>query len=108
MKNKLGNPTNHSYAELEKFFLKELNKHAPLKKKILRQKTNAFMKKYCGRKLCCNEIISIGAIISVIAIVAQVFYVKLRNWMSNKSQTINSSGKVSNHFLMTKDLILQN
>ena len=27
--------------------------------------------------------------------------------ISNKSQTINSSGKVSNPFLMTKDLILQ-
>ena len=37
LKDKLENLTNHSYAEFEKVFLKELNKHAPLKKKILRQ-----------------------------------------------------------------------
>ena len=37
LKDKLENLTNHSYAEFEKVFLKELNKHAPLKKKVLRQ-----------------------------------------------------------------------
>ena len=59
-----------------------------------------------------KEIISIGAIINIRVIVAEVFYVKLRKnilivRISNTSQTINSSGKVSNHFLKTKDLILQ-
>ena len=34
-KDKLKNLTNHSYAEFENVFLKELNKHAPLKKKIV-------------------------------------------------------------------------
>ena len=43
---------------------------------------------------------------------ASALYVKLRKniliaWMSGKSQTINYSGKVSNHLLVTKDLILQ-
>ena len=37
LKDKLEKLTNHSYAEFEKVFLKELNKHAPLKKKVLRQ-----------------------------------------------------------------------
>ena len=74
------------------------------------------------KKLCCDqnskinlikeEIISTGAIISVSVIIAEASYVKLRKnilivWMSNKSQTINSTGKVSNDFLMTKNLILQ-
>ena len=45
LKDKLENLTNHSYAEFEKVFLKELNKHAPLKKKILRHNNNAFMTK---------------------------------------------------------------
>ena len=39
LKDKLENLTNHSYAEFEKVCLKELNKHAPLKKKILRHNT---------------------------------------------------------------------
>ena len=34
LKSKLKNLANHSYAEFEKVFLKELNKHALLKKKI--------------------------------------------------------------------------
>ena len=37
--------TNHCYAEFEKAFLKELNKHVPLKKNILRHNNNAFMTK---------------------------------------------------------------
>ena len=41
LKDKLENLTNHSYAEFEKAFLKELNKHAPLKK-ILRHNNNTF------------------------------------------------------------------
>ena len=36
LKDKLENLTNHNYADFGKVFLKELNKHAPLKKKILR------------------------------------------------------------------------
>ena len=80
LKDKLENLTNHPYAEFEKVFLKELNKHAPLKKKILRQNNNSFMTKELQKKLCCvqnskihlikKEIISIGAIISVSVIVA--------------------------------------
>ena len=89
MKDKLENLTNHSYAEFEKVFLKELNKHAPLKKKVLRHNNNAFMIKELNyRKLYCDqnskinlikkEILSAGAIISVSVIIAQAFYVKLR------------------------------
>ena len=37
LKDKLEKLTDHSYAEFEKVFLKELNKQAPLKKKVLRQ-----------------------------------------------------------------------
>ena len=33
LKDKLENLANHSYAEFQKVFLKELNKHAPLKEK---------------------------------------------------------------------------
>ena len=44
LKDELQNLTNHSYAEFEKV-LKKLNKHAPLKKKILRHNNNAFMTK---------------------------------------------------------------
>ena len=45
MKDKLENLTSHSYAEFEKVFLLELNKHAPLKKKVLRHNNKAFMTK---------------------------------------------------------------
>ena len=51
LKDKLENLTNHSYAESEKVFLKELNKHAPLKKKILRHNNNAFMKKELRKEI---------------------------------------------------------
>ena len=80
LKDKLEKLTSDSYAEFEKVFLKELNKHAPLKKKVLRHNNNAFMTKELRRKLCCNqiskinlikkEIISTGAIISVSLIIA--------------------------------------
>ena len=43
MKNKLKNLSSHSYSESEKVFLNELNRHAPLKKKILRHNNNAFI-----------------------------------------------------------------
>ena len=82
LKDKLENPTNHSYADLIKS-LKELIKDAPLKK-VLRHNNNALMtkelRKEIGRKLCCDqnskinlirkEIISTGAIISVSVIIA--------------------------------------
>ena len=45
LKDKPEKLTNHSYAEFEKVFLKELNKHAPLKKKVLRHNNNAFYDK---------------------------------------------------------------
>ena len=45
LKNKLKNLRSHSYSEFEKVFLYELNRHAPLKKKILRHNNNAFMTK---------------------------------------------------------------
>ena len=51
MKDKLENLTNHSYAEFEKVFLKELKKHAPLKKKILRHNSNAFMTKELRKEI---------------------------------------------------------
>ena len=51
LKDKLENLTNHSYAEFEKAFLKELNKHAPLKKKILRHNNNAFMTKELRKEI---------------------------------------------------------
>ena len=80
MKDKLENLTNHSYAEFEKVFLKELNKRVPMKKKNLRHNNNAFITKELGRKLCCDQnskinlikkkIISTGAIISVSVIIA--------------------------------------
>ena len=44
LKDKLENLTNHNYAEFGKVFLKQLNKHAPLKKEDL-QTYNAFMTK---------------------------------------------------------------
>ena len=80
LKDKLEDLTKHSYVEFEKVFLKELNKHAPLKKKILRHNNNVFMTKELRKeimlrsklnnKLIKKEIISIGAIISVGVIVA--------------------------------------
>ena len=51
MKDKLVKPTNHSYAEFGKVFLKELNKHAPLKKKVLRHNNNAFMTKELRKEI---------------------------------------------------------
>ena len=51
LKDKLENLTNRSYAEFEKFFLKELNKHAALKKKILRRNDNAFMTKELRKEI---------------------------------------------------------
>ena len=36
------------YGEFEAVFLKEPNKHAPLKKKFLRHNTNPFMDFFCG------------------------------------------------------------
>ena len=79
-KYKLENLTNHSYAEFEKVFSKELNKHAPLKKKILRHDNNAFMTKALWKEIILGskpknkfnkkKIISFGAIISVSVIIA--------------------------------------
>ena len=51
MKDKLENLTNLSYAESAKVFLKELNKHVPLKKKILRHNNNAFMAEELQREI---------------------------------------------------------
>ena len=51
MKDKLEKLTNHSYAEFEKVFSKELNKHAPLKKKVLRHNNNAFMTKELRKEI---------------------------------------------------------
>ena len=50
LKNKLKNLSSHSYSESEKVFLNELNRHAPLKKKILRHNNNAFMTKELRKK----------------------------------------------------------
>ena len=46
---------NHSYAEFEKVFLKELNKYAPLKKKIIRHNIMLLWQKNCGRKFGCDQ-----------------------------------------------------
>ena len=51
MKDKLENLTNPSYVEFETVFLKELNKHAPLKKKILRHNNNGFMTKELRKEI---------------------------------------------------------
>ena len=51
LKDKLENLTNHSFVEFEKVFLKELNKHAPLKKKILRHNNNVFMTKELRKEI---------------------------------------------------------
>ena len=51
LKDKLEKLTNHSYAEFEKDFLKELNKHARLKKKVLRHNNNAFMTKELRKEI---------------------------------------------------------
>ena len=50
-KDKLENFTNHYYAEFGKVFLKELNKHAPLKNKILRHNNNAFITRKLRNKI---------------------------------------------------------
>ena len=51
LKDELENLTNHSYAEFEKVFLKELNKHVTLKKKILRHNNNALMTKELRKEI---------------------------------------------------------
>ena len=51
MTDKLEKLTNCSYAEFEKVFLKESNKHAPLKKKVLRHNNNAFMTKELRKEI---------------------------------------------------------
>ena len=51
LKDKLEKLTNHSYTEFEKVFLKELNKHAPLKKKVLRHNNNDFMTKELRKEI---------------------------------------------------------
>ena len=51
LKYQLENLTNHAYAKFEKVFLKELIKHAPPKKKILRLNNNAFMTKELRSKI---------------------------------------------------------
>ena len=40
-----------SYAEFKKVFLKELNKHVPLKKKILRHNNNALITKELRKEI---------------------------------------------------------
>ena len=51
LKDKLEKLATHSYAEFEKVFLEELNKHAPQKKKVLRHKNNAFMTKELRKEI---------------------------------------------------------
>ena len=51
MNDQLENLTNHFYTEFEKDLLKKLNKHAPLKKKILRHNNNAFMTKELRKEI---------------------------------------------------------
>ena len=122
MKDKLENLTNHSYAEFEKVFLKELNKHAPLKKKILtHNKNNAFMTTELRKEITlqlklkkksnkernhinwCNYKCQRNHCLSILLKTKKEYFNSLNTkQVSDK----NSSGKVSNHFLMTKDLIL--
>ena len=45
MESRLNYLTSRSYDDFETAFLKELNRHAPLKKKILRHNNNCFMTK---------------------------------------------------------------
>ena len=51
LKDKLEKFTNHSYVEFEKVFLKELNKRARQKKKVLRHNNNAFMTKELRKEI---------------------------------------------------------
>ena len=51
LKDKLEKLPNHPYAEFEKVFLKELNIHVPLKKKVLRHNNNAFMTKELRKEI---------------------------------------------------------
>ena len=51
LKDKLENLISDSYAEFEKVFLKELNKHESLKKKALRHNNNAFMTRELRKEL---------------------------------------------------------
>ena len=51
LKDKLENLTNHSHAEFQKVFLRELNKHAPMKEKIFRHNNNAFMTKELRKEI---------------------------------------------------------
>ena len=105
LKNKLKNFTNHFYVEFEKVFLKELNKHAPLKKKN------------CRRKLCCNQNSKMNLIKKeTVSIDENRSLSNLRKTKKECFNTLNFeqvsnnnfSRKVSNYFLMKKDLILQN
>ena len=54
MKIKIENIKNKRYGDSEIVFLKELNKHPPLKKKYLRHNNNPFVTKNL-RKQWCDE-----------------------------------------------------
>ena len=51
LKIKLENIKNKRYGDFEAVFLKELNKHAPLKKKFLRHNNNPFMTKNLRKQI---------------------------------------------------------
>ena len=122
MKNKLENLTNHAYAEFEKVFLKELNKHAPLKKKILRYNNNAFMTKEPREEIMlrsklknkfnkernhinwCNYKRQRNRCLSILRKTKKEYF----NSLNIKQVSDNNfSGKVLDHFLVAKDVILQ-
>ena len=56
LKIKLENIKNKRYSDFEAVFLKELNKHAPLKKKFLRHNNNPFMTKNLRKQIANGAI----------------------------------------------------
>ena len=51
LKNKLKSLSSYSYSEIEKVFLNELKRHAPLKRKILRHNNNALTAKELRKEI---------------------------------------------------------
>ena len=121
LKEKLENLTNHSYAEFDKVFLKELNKQAPQKKKILRH-NNVFVTKELRKEIMlrsklkskfnkgrnhinsCNYKCQRNRCLSSLRKTKKEYF----NSFNIKQVSDNKVfWKISNHFLVTKHSILE-
>ena len=121
LKEKLENLTNHSYAEFDKVFLKELNKQAPQKKKILRH-NNVFVTKELRKEIMlrsklkskfnkgrnhinsCNYKCQRNRCLSSLRKTKKEYF----NSLNIKQVSDNKLfWKISNHFLVTKHSILE-